>query len=203
MSFISPLCIAPRCGDNATVGRFCAPHSQAPVTRRAGWVSAHKRKEKIVKLDAHCVATNLWVGSRPPFDIDLPEVDVLVLCAEEIQPERYSFHGKVVRCPISDGNPTDIELTRVLKASKVVAQSLVDKKRVLVTCAAGINRSAFVAAMALGRVTRMSAAEIIQRIKDRRHKDCLYNLMFVKHLHRMIGDGRKAGAVAMNRPSSA
>jgi protein-tyrosine phosphatase len=142
-------------------------------------------------MDASNVATRLWVGARPPFDCDLPRFDVLVLCAEELQPERLAFHGLVIRCPIPDATLSNAELTRALLASSAVADALSRGQRVLVTCAAGINRSALVAALALARITRMGAVELMLLMRQRRHPMALSNPYFQQVLHKLVGDGRQ------------
>lgn len=141
-------------------------------------------------MDASRVANRLWVGAEPPTDRDLPSFDVIVLCAEEIQPERMAFHGTVIRSPIPDGTLTNAELTRALLASKAVADALIAGRRVLVTCAQGINRSALVASLALARVTRMSARDLILTMRLRRHPQALFNPHFQEILQRLVGAGR-------------
>lgn len=188
---LSSYCIAPKCRGEAVPGtRFCATHNQAPASRRGGWLSAEKRRHELVKIDASAVAPRLWVGSRPRVDLDLPNVDTLVLCAQEIQPAQLAFHGRVLRCPLPDAEISHAELKRALVTSRLVANALVDKQRVLVTCAMGINRSAFVASLALGQVTTLSADDLIALMRARRDALCLGNAHFRAHLHRVIGAGR-------------
>jgi protein-tyrosine phosphatase len=141
--------------------------------------------------DCSNIAKRLWVGAVPPFDRDLPDFDVLVLCAKELQPAQLAFHGHVIRCPVPDGQLEMHELKRVLLSGRAVAENLRSGKRVLVTCAAGLNRSALVAALALGLVTRMPVHEILVLIRSRRKPDCLYNKHFVEILERYIGNGRR------------
>jgi protein-tyrosine phosphatase len=129
-------------------------------------------------MDISNVARRLWVGGRPPFERDLPEFDMLALCAREIQPERLAFHGQVVRCPIPDSVLSDREIGMVLQASSVVSTAMVTGKRVLVTCAQGINRSALVAGLALARVKRIQADDLINLMRLRRHPQALGNRYF-------------------------
>jgi len=138
------------------------------------------------RLDASNVATRLWVGGRPPFDRDLPEFDVLVLCAQELQPRELAFHGRVLRCPIPDGTLDHQELTRAVLTAKDVGDELLAGRRVFVTCAMGLNRSALVAALALARATKMTAPEIIGRIRQRRHATALYNAHFQEIIKRLV-----------------
>lgn len=151
-------------------------------------------------MDASQIITRCWVGSKPPFDRDLPEFDVLVLCAEEIQPERLGFLRQVVRAPIPDSALSSEELRIALHGGRLVAQSIAEGKRVLVTCAAGLNRSALVAGLGIGLVTHQSATDIILRIRERRAPAALCNQHFCGYLQKFIGAGRKP--VARPKPMS-
>ncbi len=186
------VCVAPKCPDAAVrPSPFCAVHSSAPQTKRAGWLSAAKRRFDTVRVDASNVAPKLWVGGFPPVDVDLPKIDLLVLCAAELQPERLAFHGRVARCPLPDAELSMSELRRAAATSSIVAAALLKQQRVLVTCALGINRSALVAALALGQVTMMSADEIIELVRRRRNPRCLENSHFRDILQQLIGAGRE------------
>jgi len=88
------------------------------------------------------------------------------------------FRGQVVRAPIPDSALDDRELSLVLQATKVLTEHVVKRRRVLVTCSAGVNRSCLVAGMVLANTTRMSVDEIIDRLRARRHPNALYNAFF-------------------------
>lgn len=183
-------CLAPACPLPATIGAvFCEVHLRAPKWTRAAWVSARKRKTEM-RVDASNISTRLWIGAAPPVDRDLPKIDTLVLCAMEIQPPRLAFHGRVLRCPLDDTELGHNELSMALIVSKEVSLDLMANKTVLVTCAQGRNRSALVAALALGRITRRSAAQIIEIIRSRRRRDCLSNPHFVTYLEKFIPNER-------------
>jgi protein-tyrosine phosphatase len=165
----------------------------APAAQRGGWLSAERRRRQLAAarpqettMDASNVATRLWVGSQPPFDRDLPQIDVLVLCARELQPDRVAFHGRLIRCPIPDDALDHAELARAVLAAKVVSDALLAGQRVLVTCSAGINRSALVASLALARITRMTADELIALMRLRRHPNALFNPHFRNVLQRLV-----------------
>lgn len=186
-------CIVPGCKAEADAAGFCPPHAAAPKTKRAGWKSAVARKKQTTSYsDVSSVAPRLWVGSRPPVELEIPGVDVLVLCAQEIQPPTLAFKGRIIRCPLPDAELTRDEVNRALIASRGAAEALVAKKRVLSTCAMGLNRSAFVAALALGRVTYLSADQLIALIRQRRHEQCLSNQHFCQLITKFIGSGRSA-----------
>jgi protein-tyrosine phosphatase len=137
------------------------------------------------RLDASNISTRLWIGGQPPFDVDLPSFDLLVLCARELQPTRVAFHGRVVRCPLRDAVLDHQELATAVLAAKEVGDMLIGGGRVLVTCAMGRNRSALVAGLALAMVTRMTADQIIRLIRARRDNS-LTNEHFRDILQRLV-----------------
>jgi protein-tyrosine phosphatase len=176
---------------------FCREHEAAPATKRGGWISADKRRRarsaNVTHADLDCsnVARRLWVGARPPVDRHLPEFDVLVLCAQEIQPQVLAFRGTVLRCPLPDSELTSTQTRTALAGGRAVARHLHEGRTVLVTCAKGINRSALIASLALGLVTYMSADQIFLLMRAQRHADCLHNSSFRGILQRYIADGRR------------
>ena len=176
---------------------FCRTHLAAPAGKRGGWLSAYRRRRILgggmdEPLDASNVAKRLWIGARPPFDRDLPQFDILVLCAEELQPERVAFHGIVVRCPLPDAQLDDFQTQRALVTGKKVAKALAEGRTVLVTCYMGRNRSALVAGLGLGLVTRMSGDTIVSLIRARRGEGALSNTHFVKMLRQYVPKRRPA-----------
>jgi protein-tyrosine phosphatase len=136
------------------------------------------------------VAPRLWVGSKPPVDRDMAQIDLLVLCAEEFQPASLAFHGRLIHCPLPDAALSSSEVNMAIVAGVTVAQALANGRRVLVTCALGLNRSALVAGIALSQLTTMSAGQIVELIRERRGREALSNMDFVYLLNRLVGDGR-------------
>jgi len=134
----------------------------------------------------------LYVGSMPPLDRELA-FDVVVLCAAEYQPDRVAFRGTILRCPIPDDALSKEEIRRALVTSSQVAAAIARRSRVLVTCRAGINRSALVASLAIARMTRMTAPQIMIHMRERRHPDCLFNTHFQTYLARFIEGSERAG----------
>lgn len=139
-----------------------------------------------IPLDASNIARRLWMGACPPFDRDLPDFDLLVLCAHEIQPDQLGYRGRILRCPLPDGPLNTTQLHSAVAAAKGVASALTAGRRVLVTCAQGRNRSGLVTALALGMTTKASAATIIEAIRRRRRPDALTNPHFCAIIKRMI-----------------
>ena len=136
-----------------------------------------------VALDASNIAKRLWIGGKPPVDRDLP-FDVLALCAAEVQPDEIVFPRTVVRVPLPDAELASYQRRRALQGAQFVARHLAGGKRVLVTCYAGLNRSALVAGLALGMITRMKPDEIVDLIRARRSSEALNNSHFVEYLRR-------------------
>jgi protein-tyrosine phosphatase len=86
-------------------------------------------------------------GSAPPPGAALP-FDVVVLCAQEYQPDLPGY--AVMRVPLDDGPPpTRAELASIRAAAREVAAKVRAGERVLVTCWQGRNRSGVVAGLAL------------------------------------------------------
>ena len=164
---------------------FCDVHALAPAGRRGGWISAQRKRTagNGVVIDASNITRRLWIGGEPP-DCDLPDFDVLVLCAQEIQPRRpeLKFHGLTIHCPLPDAQLGTDKIRIALMGGHRVAQELVAGNRVLVTCAMGRNRSALVAGFGMAKIYRLSPGTIIETIRRRRHPDCLSNPHFVQLL---------------------
>lgn len=138
-------------------------------------------------LDAHLVHTRLWVGSEPPLDRNLPKFSTLALCAAEIQPQDgdIRFGGRVIRARLHDHKPSDIEVRQAVGAAALVARELRRGGNVLVTCAAGLNRSALVAGIALLQTTKLGPDFIVRLFRARRSQSCFSNPHFVELLHRL------------------
>lgn len=133
-------------------------------------------------IDATRIAPKLYQGSYPVTALR-PMFDVLVLCAKELQHRSPEPGLTIVHCPLEDdGSPmTRSEWYRAYTTSEVVARYLAGGKRVLVTCAAGRNRSGLVCALTLYRLTALDGEQCIQQIQARR-RDALQNDFFVAAL---------------------
>jgi protein-tyrosine phosphatase len=122
------------------------------------------------EFDVNKVAPKLYVGSAPDPG-QYPAFQTIVLCAKEYQPPASAFPGSnVIHAPFDDTmTPSDAELETAIGAALQVVQALRAGHRVLVTCRAGQNRSAFVAGLAMKRHWRLPADKIIAAIKAARH----------------------------------
>ncbi len=138
-------------------------------------------------VEASRVWPKIWVGSAPAENANFSGYSLVVLCAVEYQPELAHFPGKIVRPAFRDTlSPlTADELARIAQAANLVANEVLQEGRCLVTCQAGLNRSAFVAALAMRQVTNLPADEIIETIRKNRKpypylgEVALYNSQFV------------------------
>lgn len=142
-----------------------------------------------MKNNADQVAKNLWVGGVPA---DHKEVDgnfdALVLAAREFQDvfPAHKFPGTVViYAPIPDGKLTNAEKAIALRAAIQVYELNRDGRRVLVTCAQGVNRSALIAALAM-IIGGWSARKAVENIRKYRKpvtgSKPLFNPYFVDFL---------------------
>ena len=134
------------------------------------------------------VVDNLWIGGFPHAE-DLTAFDKLILCAEEYQPDPSYFPGvHVLYVPLSSAMDMPEEAKAAVQAGRAVAGWLRRKKKVLVSCAMGLNRSALIATVAL--MTRgMTSSEAIEKVRAARGKLALHNPQYVTLLRR-IEDAR-------------
>jgi protein-tyrosine phosphatase len=127
----------------------------------------------------------LYIGSHPfpqtlrrgsPFH---PNIDVLVACARERNVEADQHTDVVVRhfSIMDNGPPAEHEYWRAVEAAQFVHEQLTAGKNVLVTCLAGINRSAWVCGWAL-RHQGLDAKEAIKLLRRARGNHLLSNEFF-------------------------
>lgn len=114
--------------------------------------------DHVPRLDANRIAPKLYQGSFPDpnlYDLRREGIYAVVLCADELQPPKEMYPGVViVRAPMHDiEGPQGARSCVVANmASAYVARLLRAGKRVLVTCAAGRNRSGLVTALTMARL---------------------------------------------------
>lgn len=124
---------------------------------------------------------SLWQGPIPPTGgrLDREGFQVLVLAAREFQPRAERFPGvKVMHAPLNDARPTLPEVGIAMSAAKTVAAHLRRGDRVLVTCAAGLNRSGWIVAEALIQLGHRSDAAV-KAVRRARGPKALSNPFFV------------------------
>lgn len=118
--------------------------------------------------------------------------DVVVYCAEELQPKFPVPKNKAAYYfPIDDDiyRPVPPEVSQLgWKLAGTLTDHLRSGHRVLVTCAMGANRSGLITGMTLMRMNGMaggSAVEIIKRNRRSGEQEALSNPMFEHHLRFM------------------
>lgn len=143
-------------------------------------------------FDAHRLAPRLYQGSAPPAGPELRArgFDMLVLAAEEIQPPEQMFPGvRVIRAPSDDSS--HIPEATAHPAAQEVARALRAGKRVLVTCAMGLNRSGIISALALWYATGRPGAECVAQVQNNR-PNALCNGWFADYVSALPPRGKGA-----------
>lgn len=145
-------------------------------------------------IDANEVFERLWVGSVPPRGHRLAANGFthVVLCAEDFQFAADKFAEiVVVHCPYEDmdGPMRGSTMALVFATARAVAEAVKNGGKVLVTCAAGINRSALVAALAM-QMLGVEAWASVERVRAHRFTHCLSNEAFKRIA---LGVNRESG----------
>jgi len=124
---------------------------------------------------ANRVIGTLYQGDRPPVGADLTEFSLLVLCAIEWQPRARDgvFIGvpEVYHCPLDDDGwrpLEDKEIRAIKTCAHTVAEYLKAGKKVLSTCAMGLNRSGVVSAMSMRMAYGLTAKQAIILVRAAR-----------------------------------
>ena len=129
----------------------------------------------------NAVVPGLFQGDFPAGAVDWSRFDdVVSLTAEEVPEVRLEVGGLWMHVPIWDAemvNPAGVRA-----AARTVAERVTAGKRVLVHCAAGLNRSGVVSARAL-MFMGLPMAEAIARVRAARGPYALSNPGFVAWLH--------------------
>jgi hypothetical protein len=157
------------------------------------------------ELDAHEIVPGLWQGSLPPSGSAVADAgfDVLVLCARDYQRPADDYPGvEIIYAPNNDSawsRPKGKDMAIASWAARKVVTAVQDGSRVLVTCFAGINRSALVVALAIHGLHGYSGPACIQLIREKRKlahptDQALTNDYFVEALLRLPGRRVTPGA---------
>ena len=118
-------------------------------------------------------------GSAPPEHHKRGPFDVIVLCAQDIQP-RLPQYPVVIHAGFRDTKrPSSSEIRTAQAAAIETFKRVSAGQRVLITCHAGWNRSGLVTGLTL-RHLGMSAKNAIRLIRDMRGPDALHNMVFVR-----------------------
>ena len=144
--------------------------------------------------DFNFILPNLLAqGARPPTGAALP-FDTVVLCAVEAQPHLAQRGLEVLRLRLNDDGevPTQEEMQQAVDAGWAVARRLKQRKRVLVTCQMGLNRSGLVSALALMNLG-CTPARAIAKVKKARGAFALSNKHFRTFVEMYGREMRRAG----------
>jgi len=146
-----------------------------------------QHQEALLAVDAHRVAPKLWIGSYPTDPRVCQSFDVIVLCAKEHQTLPFAC-ANVMHVPLDDAKPSSHEVSLAIRAGTAINKLRAQDKRVLVTCAQGVNRSSLVAAIAMVK-DGVNPWKAIADIRDRRRPPIglrpLSNAYFTDLLMRM------------------
>lgn len=125
-------------------------------------------------LDADEIVPGLWQGSlpKPGGLVQSAGFQTLVLCAREYQLPKTDFPGvTVIHAPNDDHSafPLDRDKLQVaLNAAHEVAQAVREGQQVLVTCAAGLNRSGLVSGLTLHLLFGWPGVKCVARVRKYR-----------------------------------
>jgi len=134
-------------------------------------------------LEASRLLTRIWQGSYPQGGDFLKRrnFQVLALCAKELQtPEKYSGIS-IYLCPMNDAELTEDEAGRARQAALRLADCWRRGDRLLITCAAGLNRSGLVSALTIRQILDCTGEEAVEQVRSNRHRS-LFNPSFVGYL---------------------
>jgi len=132
------------------------------------------------------VIPGLFQGDFPERGVDWTKFDdIVTMTAEDIPAVKLRLGGLWMYVPIWDSTVDDPDAIRV--TAKTVADRVAVGKRVLVHCAAGLNRSGIVSARAL-MYTGYSVTEAIAKVRAARGSYALCNTAFVKWLYAEAGE---------------
>jgi len=123
------------------------------------------------------IYTNLYQGSYPKLDKELSDhFDIVVFTAVEKQPKAAALKGVpknvVIRKFPLDDDPCQLitrkQSAELLHLAKELAYHLRNGKRVLITCAMGMNRSGLVTALTLMAATGCHGKNALETVRARR-----------------------------------
>lgn len=136
------------------------------------------------RVDASRIVSGIYQGGIPPMGraVRAAGFDVLVLAAAEYQPPAAQFPGVLVyHLPLLDdrGPVTPPEASAIRALSRRLAAHRHAGARILITCAAGLNRSGIITAATVRRLTRAPHRQIVNHIRAKRSPLALSNRDFV------------------------
>lgn len=132
-----------------------------------------------LSIDASKMLPGLYQGSHPPegFSLYYAKFSHLVLCAFELPRKPEDYPGVSVRmCPMDDCEI--VEVDKVLRTAKSVADRVRLGKRVLVCCHMGLNRSGIVVGSAMRMLMGWNGKDVVDHMRSHRSEFVLRNKTF-------------------------
>lgn len=139
-------------------------------------------------LDFHWIVPGVAQGSFPqPLAEAFQHADTIVFCAEEKQPRnaRVPAGKKIVKFGFDDDiyRPIPQEAGVLFhQMAQHLSREVVSGRKLLITCAMGLNRSGLMTGLTIMYAFRMSPRDVIKLIRARRSKDALMNPIFEQWL---------------------
>jgi protein-tyrosine phosphatase len=147
----------------------------------------------VPQLDYHWIVPGIAQGAYPdPPKSAFQVFDVIVFCAEELQPRIKAPAGKqIFKLPLDDDiyRPIPPEIGKLLhQAAQALATYHAGGHKLLITCAQGVNRSGLMTGLTMMYSLRMPARETIKLIRSKRKSQdpdlfALCNPMFEQYLY--------------------
>jgi hypothetical protein len=139
-------------------------------------------------MNYSCLLPRLCVGPFPPQGRTVADegFDLLLLCAAELQEAgQHDYPGvEIWHCGYDDG-PLSTELASILESLALdVAHAWNAGRRILITCALGLNRSVLVAALAYRWLSGCSGKHALEVARAAR-AGSLYNPSFARYLEEL------------------
>lgn len=128
----------------------------------------------MIYVECDEIVAGLWQGSypEPGREVSASGFDVLVLCAIELQTPEEEYPGvTVIHAPNEDDSSKPLSRSKLnvaLKAAKQVVSAVQEGKKVLVTCAAGLNRSGLVTGIALHLLHGWDGTKCVKTVQEKR-----------------------------------
>lgn len=136
------------------------------------------------------ILPNLWMGGTDYYDRIEFGTDKHFITPEDFDAV-YTFYAssnpvdwfvEEYRFAFLDSEREPLETSKLRRAVELSYEDWKNGKRVLIRCQAGLNRSGIITALVLMRAG-FTAQDAIDRIRNVRDQQCLYNKHFVQFLH--------------------
>ncbi len=136
----------------------------------------------------------LMQGSWPrDMTLAFQHADTVVFCAQEMPPPKHTVPAGKATIYIPYDDTHDLSAVPIIdlqRLAKRLAGEIQRGRRVLITCAMGLNRSGLLSALTVARAYNVSGAEAVKLVKQKRN-GALCNHVFAK-LAQELADGKRA-----------